>query len=312
MEKIILKIIEYLKNKWVLTFTSLLILWLIGNFVFYFHENIVEYNFFYVTGILIFFIFIFNDLGKIKNANDNQESDNAVEINKTNKAEKVDNITEINEDKLFKIANIILGFSAMILYLVFSSYENELSNSMRAVLNLNTFKNLTDTFNHTHFINIYFIRYLFLFVGLFSLLTSIKSDKLPKHPETHFKYGLTQILMCVVLLSGFFALSAYTIFFLSKDFLSSKDAFEFSKWSIGAIGIGLNAFNIKLFVDYFRGAKVNAPYSLEQLQQLQILQQMQSNLEASTPSEKKLSQEKIMSEEDIKAQIKNVKTSGNL
>lgn len=259
------KIIDFLQNKWVLTFSSLLILWLIGNFIFYFHKNIIKYNFFYVTGILIFFIFIFNALGKIKQTNEN------------NGVACLDHITEINEDKRIKVANIVLGLSAITLFFILSLDKNALINEMKTVLNLNTVENLTNAFNHTHFINIYLVKYFFLFIGLISLLTYIKSDKLAEYPETHFQYGLTQILLCVVLLSSCFCFLAYTIFFLSKDFLSSKDAFEFSKWMIGALGLGLNAFNIKIFVDYFRGAKNNAPYSLEQLQQLEALQNIKSS-----------------------------------
>lgn len=151
-----------------------------------------------------------------------------------------------------------------------------------------------------------------LFIAIFAFLTSFKTSLMVKEDKYHFYYGLIQIVTLVVLVTAVLSSVSYVIYIFSSRFLNGKDTLDLIKWSIGALGLGLNAFNIKLFVDYFRGAKVNAPYSLEQLQQLQILQQMQSNLETSTPPEKKLSQEKIMSEEDIKAQIKNIKTSGNL
>lgn len=152
----------------------------------------------------------------------------------------------------------------------------------------------------------------FLFILIFFVLTSFKTSLMAKNKDYHFYYGLIQIIIIVVLVTAVLAGVSYVIYIFSSRFLSGKDTLDLIKWSIGALSLGLNAFNIKLFVDYFRGAKVNAPYSLEQLQQLQILQQMQENIEDTDEPEKKLSQEKIMNQEDIKSQIKNVKDSGNL
>lgn len=201
-------------------------------------------------------------------------------------------------NKRYNCGNLLIGLGSVAIYSVFLIFN----------------KQTPHFFPTTWYLSSAFLKYILLFTGIFSLLNVPNKDVLiTKHNSSgHFWYGLLQILTLSWMLLGFFSITAYTIFYLSKGLLTTKDAFEFSKWAIGAIGLGLNAFNIKLFVDYFRGAKVNAPYSLEQLQQLQILQQMQSNLETSTPRKKKLSQEKIMSEEDIKAQIKNVKDSGNL
>lgn len=157
------------------------------------------------------------------------------------------------------------------------------------------------------------VMYCFLlFILIFLVLTSFKTSLMVKQNDDHFYYGLIQIIIIVVLVVAVLAGVSYAIYIFSSRFLSGKDTLDLIKWSIGALSLGLNAFNIKLFVDYFRGAKVNAPYSLEQLQQLQILQQMQENFEGSNKPEKKLSQGKIMSEEDIKSQIENVKDSGNL
>lgn len=151
-----------------------------------------------------------------------------------------------------------------------------------------------------------------LFIAIFAFLTSFKTSLMVKEEKYHIYYGLIQIITIVVLVTAVLSSVSYAVYIFSSRFLNGKDTFDLIKWSIGALGLGLNAFNIKLFVDYFRGAKVNAPYSLEQLQQLQILQQMQENFEGSNKTEKKLSQEKIMSEEDIQSQIQNVKDSGNL
>lgn len=157
-----------------------------------------------------------------------------------------------------------------------------------------------------------FFEYYFLFLFIYTLINSVKRDKLVDKSSTHFWYGLLNILSLSVLLLGFFSFIFYIIFQLSNKFLSHKDAFELSKWMIGLIGLGLSSFNIKLFVDYFRGAKVDTPYSLEQLQQLQILQQMQSNLENKDELNQDLLQTKIMSKKDIKSQIEKVKHRGNL
>lgn len=198
--------------------------------------------------------------------------------------------------------NLLIGLVSIMIYFGFLTLNNQTSHF----------------FPTRSYLSSAFLKSIFLFTGIFSLLNVLKKDFLITKSNNrtwngHFWYGLLQILSLSWMLLGFFSITAYTIFYLSKGLLTTKDAFDFSKWSIGAIGLGLNAFNIKLFVDYFRGAKVNAPYSLEQLQQLQILQKMQSNLQVSASSEKQLVlKEQVISELDILTEIQKVKDNGNL
>lgn len=218
--------------------------------------------------------------------------------------ESIENIREHQCEKSkdrYNYSNLLIGLGSIITYFGFLTFNNQTSHF----------------FSTTSYLSSAFLKYIFLFTGIFSLLNVLKKDLLITKSNNHtwnghFWYGLLQILSLSWMLLGFFSITAYTIFYLSKGLLTTKDAFEFSKWSIGAIGLGLNAFNIKLFVDYFRGAKINAPYSLEQLQQLQILQQMQFNLQESTSLKKRSAQEKVMTEQQIRDEIDKVKHSGNL
>ncbi|QEA45834.1 hypothetical protein FGL72_01365 [Leuconostoc citreum] len=217
-------------------------------------------------------------------------------FNKIKKYDKKIKVTfnKIKNTNRFDMSNLLVCIGSMIIYF-----------SILVVENING--------SHSNYLAyLSFFEYFFLFLLIYAFINSVKRDKFADKPYNHFWYGLFNILSLSVLLLGFFSFIFYIIFQLSNRFLSDKDAFELSKWMIGLIGLGLSSFNIKLFVDYFRGAKVNAPYSLEQLQQLQILQKMQSNLENKDELKQELSQTKIMNEKDIKSQIEKVKHRGNL
>lgn len=202
---------------------------------------------------------------------------------KTKKYDKKINVifNKIKNNTKFNMPNLLVCSGSILIYFAILLLKGKISIS------------------HKAFLNWELLEYLFLFLFIYSLISSVKRDRLADDPSNHFWYGLLQILNLSVLLLGFFSLTFYTIFHLSKVFLSSKDAFELSKWMIGLIGLGLSSFNIKLFVDYFRGAKKNDPYSLDQLKQLETLQNIQSNQEKSHIY--------VLSHKDIKKQVQKVK-----
>ncbi|GIC70280.1 hypothetical protein [Fructobacillus tropaeoli] len=146
----------------------------------------------------------------------------------------------------------------------------------------------------------YIFGYIFISCILYPIPDAWASDDNKKS-----RYGLMQILLCIHLLFGFFSVGAIVIFFLSSQFLPHKEAFDFSKWMIGALGLGLNAFNIRLFVDYFRGAKRRAPYSIEQLKQLEILQNMLLENKNNT-------KERVLTNDEIQEQIDKIKNKPSL
>lgn len=278
--------------------TILFILWIIGGTVFFYHTYFLKHL--YDTILIVLFILV-TIAFLIDYSREKHFTKNLYSASNTNT-----NNTVINWNDVISFWK--LGIYSLVIFTLIWLHSIVIS--------------LTSTFidiildDHTVLNPAYHIPlavYCFLlFIAIFAFLTSFKTSLMVKEDKYHFYYGLIQIVSLVVLVTAVLSSVSYVIYIFSSRFLNGKDTLDLIKWSIGALGLGLNAFNIKLFVDYFRGAKVNAPYSLEQLQQLQILQQMQENIEDTDKPEKKLSQEKIMNQEDIKSQIKNVKDSGNL